>query len=300
MHRVTRSQLPLLGFILLWGATVSLSPALSGRVWAQAAPGAAAEPQVATDEEASEAAAEPAPSLGGMIIQSGWIGIPFYIFLGLLSVLATTVALERLLRLNARHIMPPELLDRLKEFIGRNELDPTRYRTICESWPSPTAAVLKAGVVRAGRSLLEIEKAMEDAIAKETSAMRSRHRPLTVVGSIAPLVGLLGTVVGMIFAFYQSSQAGLGKAEVLAEYIYLALITTALGLTVAIPSLLLAAWFNARVERYMRGIDDCLIDMLPIFAAMEGATQSRQQTVSANVTSRPATMGPLTTSAAEA
>jgi biopolymer transport protein ExbB len=99
--------------------------------------------------------------------------------------------------------------------------------------------------------------------------MRARNRPLSVIGSIAPLVGLLGTVVGMIFAFGEASEEGLGKAEALAHGIYLALMTTAAGLTIAIPSLLCAAWFNARVERFMREIDECLLDTMPSFARLE-------------------------------
>ena len=115
----------------------------------------------------------------------------------------------------------------------------------------------------------EVEKAMEDAAAREMAAMRSRNRPLSVIGSVAPLVGLLGTVVGMIFAFRVSSLAGLGKAELLAEGIYLALLTTAGGLTIAIPCLLLVAWFNTLVERFMRDIDETLLEVMPGFTRVE-------------------------------
>ena len=99
--------------------------------------------------------------------------------------------------------------------------------------------------------------------------MRSRNQPLSVVGNIAPLVGLLGTVVGMIFAFSTASQVGLGRAEELAKGIYLALLTTAGGLTIAIPAMLCAAWFGARVERFMREIDEVLLETMPSFARME-------------------------------
>ena len=91
-----------------------------------------------------------------------------------------------------------------------------------------------------------------------------------MVGSIAPLVGLLGTVVGMIMAFQISSQEGLGKAERLAEGIYLALMTTAAGLSIAIPCLLFVSWFQARAERFMCEIADCLMLAVPSFARMEG------------------------------
>jgi biopolymer transport protein ExbB len=110
---------------------------------------------------------------------------------------------------------------------------------------------------------------MEDAVARETAEMRSRTRPLGIIGNIAPLVGLLGTVVGMIFAFSTASRVGLGRADELAKGIYLALMTTAGGLTIAIPALLFAAWFNGRGERYMREIDETLLETMPCFASME-------------------------------
>ena len=138
-----------------------------------------------------------------------------------------------------------------------------------ESNPSPVARILKAGVLRAGRPLPEVEKSMEDAAAREMAGMRGRNQPLNVVGNIAPLVGLLGTVVGMIFAFSTASQVGLGKADELAKGIYLALLTTAGGLTIAIPSMLAAAWFSARVELFMREIDELLLETMPCFAKME-------------------------------
>ena len=78
----------------------------------------------------------------------------------------------------------------------------------------------------------------------------------------------------MIFAFMISSQEGLGKAELLAQGIYMALITTAAGLTIAIPSLLFSAWFNASVERFMRDVDEALLETMPAFARMESPEEN--------------------------
>jgi len=124
-------------------------------------------------------------------------------------------------------------------------------------------------LLRVGRPHTEIEKAMEDAAAREAAALRARVRPLSVIANVAPLVGLLGTVVGMLGAFRVASQAGLGKAELLAEGIYLALETTVAGLIIAIPAMLCAAYFNARTERLLREADERLMDALPAFARFE-------------------------------
>src|SRR5690606_17423647 len=129
-------------------------------------------------------------------------------------------------------------------------------RDLSRKSSAPIARILRAGLVRVGRPTAEVEKAMEDTAAREVAALRARVRPLNIIGTVAPLVGLLGTVVGMIMAFRTASQAGLGRAEILAEGIYLALLTTAAGLSIAIPSLLFAAYFNIRIDRAMRQTDE--------------------------------------------
>jgi biopolymer transport protein ExbB len=124
-------------------------------------------------------------------------------------------------------------------------------------------------LLRVGRPLSEVEKAMEDGAARELAELRSRSRPLSVAANVAPMVGLLGTVVGMLEAFRVASQAGLGKAELLAEGIYLALETTVAGLLIAIPALLLASFISSRGERLVRELADHLTRVLPVFVKLE-------------------------------
>jgi len=211
-------------------------------------------------------------SLGWMIfIKSGWVGVIFYGVLAIFSIIAMAVTLERLINLTRGKIMPPGFTMRLFELV-RNKTDTAaNFRSLCDTNPSPIASILRAGLHRSGRPLPEVEKAMEDAAAREMSALRSRNRPLNVIGAVAPLVGLLGTVVGMIIAFRVSSQESLDRPELLAEGIYLALMTTAAGLTIAIPCLLLVPWLNGRVERYMRDIDECLLETMPCFTKLESS-----------------------------
>ena len=263
-------------------ACVALAFAALGGVGALGSAGVnAQEPPAAApgDEGAAAEASTAAPawfdkgreSLGEIILESSKnvFSATFYVVLLLFSMAAMAVALERLVRLRRGRVVPARLVRRLRELIERREDTLENLRALGDSSRTPLANVLRAGVVRAGRPLPEVEKSMEDAAAREMAAMRARHRPLGTIGSVAPLVGLLGTVVGMIIAFRVSSLEGVGKAELLAEGIYLALMTTAAGLTIAIPCLLLAAWFNTRVEKYMRDIDEALMDTMPSFARME-------------------------------
>src|SRR5580704_8151593 len=114
---------------------------------------------------------------------------------------------------------------------------------------------------------------MEDTAARELGALRGRIRPLTVLSSVGPLVGLLGTAVGMILVFRTASQVGPGKAELLAEGIYLKLETTVAGLIVAIPSVLFAAVLNSKAEKVMRLVDEQLMETIPCFVRMQQTAQ---------------------------
>jgi biopolymer transport protein ExbB len=221
----------------------------------------------------SKAEVEKYDTLFGMIMASGASGVAFMVVLGSFSVAAATIGLERFINLTRRRILPPEATRELQELTPERHASAELFAALCLRAPSPLTNILKAGVMRAGRPLPEIEKSMEDATAKEMAKLRGSVRPLSVIANVAPLVGLLGTVVGMIDAFRVASQAGTGKAELLAQGIYLALLTTAAGLIIAIPSMLLAAYFNSRIDSLIWEADGLLINTMPGFARMEQSSE---------------------------
>ena len=238
------------------------------------------------ESEADEEAAQPEDatleSLGNMIFKwpentSEWFSIFFYLGLAAFSVYAATVAIERLINLKRGNILPVEFEQSLKTLISSQQDSKEQFSRLANDGDSPAHLILQSAVKRAGRALPEVEKSMEDAAVREITSLQAKNRPLSVVGSTAPLVGLLGTVVGMIFAFQISSQEGLGKAELLAKGIYLALLTTAGGLTIAIPCLLLVSMLNGRVDRYFREIDMCLLQTIPSFTRMEFQVDAGQR-----------------------
>lgn len=272
------------GTVRIWGAALLMSVVALGsaRLWADQA--AAAEKPPAADSAAAaaapakhqglEATAEPI-SIGRVLLQkTNWLGWCFYAAEGTLSIMALSLALERVVNLRRRKLMPPRFVRRLRDLIARREDSAENLMSLCEGSESAIANILRAGVLRAGRPLPEVEKAIEDAVLRESVAQRSRNRSLGVIAAIAPMVGLLGTVVGMILAFRVTSQAGTGKAELLAEGIYLALLRTAFGLVIAVPSLYFANFFNNRVERYTREMIDILEETVPAFAAMDRGSES--------------------------
>jgi len=250
-----------------WSAGLSAQQGPPGEKAAAVASGQAATPP--SKHETVEAAAEPI-SIGRVLLEkTNWLGWCFYAAEGTLSIMALSCALERVVNLRRRKLMPPRFVRRLRDIVARREDSAENLLSLCEGSESPIASILRAGVLRAGRPLPEVEKAIEDAVLRESITQRGRNRMLGVIAAIAPMVGLLGTVVGMILAFRVTSQAGTGKAELLAEGIYLALLRTAFGLVIAVPSLYLAHFFNTRVERYMRDMIDILEDLVPTFANLE-------------------------------
>ncbi|MCP4505206.1 MAG: MotA/TolQ/ExbB proton channel family protein [Fuerstiella sp.] len=216
------------------------------------------------------AASPPADdSILSLMLDTGLTGLLFMGTLGLFSLVSVTVAIERLVNTRRVRIIPAELVNELKRVVDNDRSTPADLQAIGDRHRAPAATILLAGIQRAGRPLPEVEKAMEDAAVREMGALRSRVRPLAVAGSVVPLIGLLGTVVGMIIAFKTASQAGLGKGEMLAQGIYMALVTTAAGLSIAIPSLLCAAFFNGKIEQFFREIDVALMSTFPCFARVE-------------------------------
>ena len=224
-------------------------------------------------EEAAEGPAAAATddddnSLFDLIVGTGPTGWLFMGILLLFSFYCVTVAIERAMATRRNKVLPGEFLGEVKSLSENPHVQIGLFEDLCSRWDVPVARVLEAGALRCQRPLPEIEKSMEDTAMREMATLRSGIRPLATVGSVAPLVGLLGTVVGMIVAFRTASQAGLGKGEQMAEGIYLALLTTAAGLTIAIPTLLLSALFNSKVERFFREMDKELMPTIPLLARL--------------------------------
>ena len=251
---------------------------LAPMIWSQErAPEAAdqeTEPATAAETENADEAGD---SLLDMILDSGITGVAFMGILGLFSVVAGTVAVERAVNMRREQLMPTACVEELEKVAHGSAPRYSALADSCDNTPAPLAVIVQSGLARQGQPFAEVEKSMEDAASREMADLRARIRPLNTVGSIAPLVGLLGTVVGMIIAFHTASQSGLGKAELLAKGIYMALLTTAGGLSVAIPSLLLGSFFSGRVERYFRDMDKLLIPLVPHLVKRTQPAQEQPQ-----------------------
>jgi biopolymer transport protein ExbB len=197
----------------------------------------------------SETIEQPVPKgFVAILFSGGWTGLIIILVLFALSLTAAFLVFEHVMTLRRRELMPAGLADRVSQSLGAGRVDDAELA--CRENPSLLAFVLLHGLAELEGGWPAVEKALEDAIAEQSARLFRRIEYLSVIGNIAPMVGLLGTVVGMIIAFQQVaiSQASAGAAQ-LAEGIYQALVTTVGGLIVAIPSLGAFAVFRNRIDQ---------------------------------------------------
>ncbi len=203
------------------------------------------------------------------IIQAGgWLMVPIL----LCSVVAAAISVERLWSLQRGRILPKNLLAQTWGSVKKEEFDQQRVRDLRNG--SPLGQVFAAGIVNAKRGRDIMKEAMEEATVQVNHDLERYLTALGIIASIAPLLGLLGTVVGMIDVFDSLITEGAGNANVLAGGISTALITTAAGLSVAIPALMFHRFFLRRVDELVVDVENegsKLVDMMhgQIDAALE-------------------------------
>ncbi len=174
-------------------------------------------------------------------------GGPVGLLIILLSIAAVALVIEHIMTIRAQVLMPPGMDEEVRQLLAAGKLGAADQA--CQMQPSFLSFVLRAGFAEVDGGWPAVEKAMEDATAEQSSRLFRKIEYLSVIGNIAPMLGLLGTVVGMIFAFRELADSqGAPRAADLAEGIYLALVTTVEGLIVAIPSLAAFAVFRNRVD----------------------------------------------------
>jgi biopolymer transport protein ExbB len=183
-------------------------------------------------------------------------GGPLMIPIGLCSFILLVFAFERSISLRRGRVVPRPFVKRFLQQLRDGQLDRESALELCEKNHSAAAEICAAAVRKWGRPSVEVEQAIIDAGERVTNHLRRYLRVLNGVSTISPLLGLLGTVLGMIRAFNAIATAdAMGKPELLASGISQALITTAAGLSVAIPALIAYLYFSGRVDQLIMTLD---------------------------------------------
>lgn len=214
--------------------------------------------------EVGEEAGVQKETMFSLILKGGMVMIP----LGIGSCIALALGVERFIALRKGAVLPASFTEGL---IKAWNSDPSGKQAIayCNASGGTVGHVFRAGIQRAKMGPEAVEKAIEDAGSREAAKMKRSLRPLAIIATISPLLGLLGTVYGMIAAFQATSASGgNAKTGMLATGIYEALVTTAAGLTIAIPVLLFYQFLMGRVDKLIDEIDEAGTEF--IFSYTEG------------------------------
>ena len=177
-----------------------------------------------------------------LIKAGGWLMLPII----LSSVVAAAIVLERLWTLRSARVAPPNLVGQAWRWIKEGQLDANRLKSLRAD--SPLGEVLAAGLANARHGREVMKEAIQEAASKVIHELERYLSTLGTIAAVAPLLGLLGTVIGMIDVFNAVMLQGTGNTAVLAGGISKALITTAAGLTVAIPALFFHRFLIRRVD----------------------------------------------------
>ena len=184
------------------------------------------------------------------------LGWPFVAPFLAASFISLWFGLERLVVLRRGRVIPRAFIERFIKHLEQGKLEPQQALDLCEENGSPSAVVFAHGVRKWGRPSVEVEQAILDGGERQVSLLRKHLRVLNGVATVTPLIGLLGTVIGMIRSFNEIAGAdAMGKATQLASGIALALLTTAAGLIIAIPSLILYMYLAGKVDSVVMEMD---------------------------------------------
>ena len=178
------------------------------------------------------------------------------------SILALAIILERFWTLRASRVAPPQTINELWRWIKKKELNGRKLNALQGS--SPLGRILAGGLLNAKHGREIMKESIEHEASQVIHDLERFLNPLGTVATITPLLGLLGTVIGMIKVFAEIQLAGVGNAGNLAGGISEALITTAAGLSVAIPALICHRYFIRRVDELVVGMEQEAIKLVEV------------------------------------
>jgi biopolymer transport protein ExbB len=209
-------------------------------------------------------AVTPPRSLLDMLVAGGPVMIP----LGLASFLLVLISFERLIALRRRTVVPRLFTQRLLLQIREGAIDRGEALARCEEDASYVARVFAAAIRKWGKPAVEVEQAVLDEGERVANVLRKYLRVINGISTVSPLLGLSGTVWGMMKAFNTiATNSAMGRAEMLAGGISLALVTTASGLMVAIPAMVLYLYFIGRVDGLVMEIDSYGQELVNLISA---------------------------------
>lgn len=195
-----------------------------------------------------------------LALKGGWVMVPIV----LLSIIAIYIFIERYFVIKMASKEDVNFMNRIKDLIYEDKIDSAV--TLCQSEDTPTARMIEKGIQRIGRPLQDVNAAIENVGKLEVSKLEKGLPILATIAGGAPMIGFLGTVMGMIRAFYDMANAGSGgiNVELLSTGIYTALVTTVAGLIVGIISYFAYNYLVAKVEKVIYNLEGSTTEFMDL------------------------------------
>ncbi len=194
-------------------------------------------------------------SLFHLLMEGGALMIPLL----LCSIILVYVFVERLLAIRKASVVDPSFMGRIKDQIESNNY--AAATATCKAANNPLARVIEKGVSRIGKPLDYVEKSMENAGRLELYSMEKNLSVLTTIAGIAPIIGFLGTIAGMIILFFNVQHQGF-SLETIAGGIYTKMVTSASGLIIGLLAYVSNAYLNAQINKQVNRIESASVEFL--------------------------------------
>jgi biopolymer transport protein ExbB len=207
-----------------------------------------------------------------IVVSGGWLMIPIIAC----SIAALGIVVERLWALQKKRVTPKHLVAQVWHWERENKLDKERIKALRNG--SPLGRVLAAGISSRDKDREVMKESIEETGRHVVHSLERYLNTLGTIAAVTPLLGLLGTVIGMIQVFTNLTTNGVGNVSSLAGGISVALITTAAGLVVAIPSLMFYRYFRGRVDELVVHMEQEAIKLMEVMHGKR-ATDSLQEDV---------------------
>jgi biopolymer transport protein ExbB len=196
-----------------------------------------------------------------LVKAGGWVMWPLI----LCSIATMAIIGEKFWSLQKKFVAPPQLIEQIQQWLERQDLDQPRILALCSA--SPLGRILAAGLINRKHEREVVKEAIEDAGRHVVPELERHLNALGTIAAISPFLGLLGTVLGMIQMFSGLGTQGIGDPAIIASGIGQALITTAAGLGVAIPSLMFYRYFRGRANTLLLDMEREAVKLLEILSA---------------------------------
>ena len=221
--------------------------------------------QIQTGAEAvlTEEPTEKTMSILELMTSGGIGGILIMAFLGVLSIFAVYIFFERFGAIRSANKVDPNFMNNIKDMVMDGKLDAAG--ALCKAESTPVARMIEKGISRIGKPLGDITQAIENQGKLEVTRLEKGLPMLATISGGAPMIGFLGTVIGMILTFKEMANAGGQiKLDMMAEGIYTAMTTTVAGLLVGIIAYFGYKFLVTRVDRVVYKLEDSAMDFLDL------------------------------------